>query len=284
MVLLFQILSGITFINAYGTFFFSVSGISDTFLVTVISSVCQLAGLIFLYPSLRFLGRRTILLWGGAAEVVCLFLFAILGVAMPGSQVAAKCLVAFTLLYGFFFTWSWGPVGWVVASETSTNTLRSKTQSFGTAVNWTASLVVSIVIPYLINPTAANLGGKVSWNTLDDTQIPNNISLLTHLSWFQVGFIFGSLTFVGLIWTYFYLPETGGRSLEELDELFLNVCRAIKSLIMMLQSSADARYVQNVPARKFSTYQLTGQVGDRRGSVGDIHKEDVSTSHTENKV
>ncbi|EEU33692.1 uncharacterized protein NECHADRAFT_56243 [Fusarium vanettenii 77-13-4] len=200
LVLLFQILSGITFISVYGTFFFQVSGINDVFVITVVSAACQLAGLVVLYPTLRFVGRWTILLWGAAAEVVCLFGFAIVDVAAPGSQAAAKCLVAFTLLFGFFFTWSWGPVGWIVASEVASNTLRSKTQSVGTTINWIMSLVVTIVMPYLINPTAANLGGKV-------------------------GFIFGSLTFVGFVWTYFYLPETGGRSLEELDELFLNVSK-----------------------------------------------------------
>ena len=28
---------------------------------------------------------------------------------------------------------------------------------------------------------------------------------------------------VGLLWTWWFLPNTKGRSLEELDELFLNV-------------------------------------------------------------
>lgn len=160
-VLLFQILSGITFVNSYGTFFFQVSGVTNVFAVTLISSACQLSGLILFYLTIHYMGRRTILLWGALAEAVCLFAFAILNVAAPQSTAAAKGLVAFTCLFGFFFTWSWGPVAWIVASEVTSTSLRSKTQSLGTTVNWSLSIVVSVVIPYLINPTAANLGGKV---------------------------------------------------------------------------------------------------------------------------
>ncbi|KAF4629732.1 hypothetical protein G7Y89_g8410 [Cudoniella acicularis] len=236
-VLLFQVLSGITFINSYGTYFFQVSGISNVFVVTVIASVCQLSGLLVMYPTMRFMGRRAILLWGAAAEAVCLFTIAIVDVAAPGSNAAAKCLVAFTCLFGFFFTWSWGAVGWVVASEASSTTLRSKTQSVGTAASWAMTVVISVVVPYLINPTAANLGGKV-------------------------GFIFGGLTIIAFIWAYFYLPETGGRSLEELDELFLD----------------------RIPARRFKSYKSSGLehfanhtasavIGDKKGILIVQHED-----------
>ncbi|EXJ79831.1 hypothetical protein A1O3_08116 [Capronia epimyces CBS 606.96] len=193
-----QVLSGISFINGYGTYFFTVSGISSPFVISIISQVCQLAGLILMFPSLQYMGRRTILLWGGAGQTVCMFLFAIVGTAAPGSVAAARCLVAFTCLYGFFFTWSWGPVGWIVTSEVASNTLRSKTQGLASAASWLGTLVVSLSVPYLINTDEANLGAKV-------------------------GFIFGALCLLGFLWAYRYLPETKGRSLEELDELFMNV-------------------------------------------------------------
>lgn len=39
----------------------------------------------------------------------------------------------------------------------------------------------------------------------------------------KMGFIFGGITTVGTILVYFYLPETKDRTLEEIDEMFLNV-------------------------------------------------------------
>ncbi|OQV03500.1 hypothetical protein CLAIMM_08539 [Cladophialophora immunda] len=239
-LLLWQVLSGISFINGYGTYFYSVSGISNAFVVSIISQVCQLAGIIAMFPSVHFLGRRTILLWGAAAETVCMFTFAIVGTVAPNSVAAARCLVAFSCLYAFFFTWSWGPVAWIVASEIGSNVMRSRTQALGSAVSWAGTLLIAVVLPYLINPTAANLGAKV-------------------------GFIFGVTCLLGFVWALFFLPETKGRSLEQLDELFLN----------------------GVSVKEFSTYQCRGHVEYERHGVittaelNDDTKEVVAI-HTEN--
>ncbi|CAK7198506.1 hypothetical protein SEUCBS139899_001167 [Sporothrix eucalyptigena] len=222
-----QVLSGISFINSYGTYFFSVSGISNAFVISIIVQVCQLAGIIAMFPSVRWFGRRTILLWGGALQTVCMFTFAIVGTAAPGSTAAAHCLVAFTCLFGFFFTWSWGPVAWIVTSEVASNTLRSRTQGLATACTWTGTLVLQIVLPYLINADAADLGAKV-------------------------GFIFGPLSLMGFVWAFFYLPETKGRSLEELDEMFAN----------------------KVSVRDFATYQCVGvALQDDKTNVSVVHIE-----------
>ncbi|KIY02747.1 uncharacterized protein Z520_01212 [Fonsecaea multimorphosa CBS 102226] len=219
-LLLWQVLSGISFINGYGTYFYSVSGISNAFVVSIISQVCQLAGIIAMFPSVHFLGRRTILLWGAAAETICMFTFAIVGTVAPNSVAAARCLVAFSCLYAFFFTWSWGPVAWIVASEIGSNVMRSRTQALGSAVSWAGTLLIAVVLPYLINPTAADLGAKV-------------------------GFIFGVTCLFGFVWALFFLPETKGRSLEQLDELFLN----------------------GVSVKEFSTYQCRGHVEYERNGV-----------------
>ena len=36
----------------------------------------------------------------------------------------------------------------------------------------------------------------------------------------KVGFVYGGFSIFALLWSLFFLPETGHRSLEELDELF----------------------------------------------------------------
>jgi hypothetical protein len=37
---------------------------------------------------------------------------------------------------------------------------------------------------------------------------------------FKTFWFFAAVTFIGLLWVYFFLPETAGRSLEGMDELF----------------------------------------------------------------
>lgn len=56
-------------------------------------------------------------------------------------------------------------------------------------------LVNSIVAPYMLNPTQADLKGKAAFPA--------------------AGFIL-----IILVWSYFRLPETKGRPFEELDILF----------------------------------------------------------------
>ena len=70
-------------------------------------------------------------------------------------------------------------------------------------------LVTSVIGPYLLNPGAANAGAKIE-------------------------FLYGGISVFSLIWCIFRLPETKGRTYEELDILF----------------------ERKVPARKFKTYVI----------------------------
>ncbi|OJJ43541.1 hypothetical protein ASPZODRAFT_154425 [Penicilliopsis zonata CBS 506.65] len=232
-LMLFQVWTGISFITTYGTYFYTTSGITDSFLVTVITQACQLAGILVMFPSVHYLGRRTMLLWGGAVQTISIFLVAIIGTALPNSVAAGRCLVAFCCLYGFAFSWAWGPVAWVVTSEISSNALRSKTQSVATTTNWMSTLIIQIILPYLINTSAADLGAKV-------------------------GFIFGSTCLIGLIWAFIMVPETKGRSLEELDEMFANgvsikdfptyVCQGVQP--DMAKTEVDVDQIEHVGEEK----------------------------------
>lgn len=46
--------------------------------------------------------------------------------------------------------------------------------------------------------------------------------LLTEPAWLgsKVGFIFGSIAAVGLIWGVFFMPELSNKTLEDIDEMF----------------------------------------------------------------
>lgn len=56
--------------------------------------------------------------------------------------------------------------------------------------------MVTFTVPYLIDASYANLQSKL-------------------------GFIYGAIGVLGLIWAYFSFPELMGRSLEEIDEMFV---------------------------------------------------------------
>jgi hypothetical protein len=98
----------------------------------------------------------------------------------------------------FSYAASWGSVVPVVVGEVSSNRLRTKTIAFAMSGNWATSMLVICGAPYLINPAYANIGTKI-------------------------GFIFGGLAVPLAVFTYFCVPETKDRTLEEIDEMFLKV-------------------------------------------------------------
>ncbi|KFZ09924.1 hypothetical protein V502_08403 [Pseudogymnoascus sp. VKM F-4520 (FW-2644)] len=104
-------------------------------------------------------------------------------------------LDALFFLFYIAFNLGLGTTIWVSFAEMSVGRNRSLLMSVSTAFVWFFSWVVSFTFPYLYNPDSANLGAKI-------------------------GFIYGALMFMGSIWVFFLLPETAGRSLEEIDTMF----------------------------------------------------------------
>lgn len=114
-------------------------------------------------------------------------------------------------IWTFVYQMTVGPICFVIISEISATRLREKTIAIATAVQSAASLVFTVAMPYMLNTDQANWGGKA-------------------------GFLFGAISFVCYLWCYFRLPESRGRTFEELDILF----------------------EKRIPARQFKNYDLLG--------------------------
>ena len=92
----------------------------------------------------------------------------------------------------------------MTGSEAPALRLRDKSAVVGWTFQNLSAFIVTFTVPYLIDDGYAGLHSKL-------------------------GFIYGAIGALGLIWAFFCFPELKGRSLEEIDEMFL----------------------ANVPARKF---------------------------------
>jgi len=202
-----QQLTGVNFIFYYGTSFFKNSGISDPFVVSLITSCVNVAST---FPGLYLVekwGRRNLLLFGAIGMAVCQFIVAITGtVAGIDNLSAQKALIAFVCIYIFFFACSWGPVAWVVTGEIFPLKVRAKSLSMTTASNWLLNWAIAYATPYLVNndPGDANLGSKVF-------------------------FIWGGCCFICILFVWGMIYETKGLSLEQVDELYAKVPHAWQS-------------------------------------------------------
>ena len=98
----------------YGTSYFLNSGISNPFVISMITSAVNVGSTI---PGLYLVekwGRRPLLMFGAIGMSIAQLIVASIGTAKPDDQTASKALVAFVCIYIFFFACSWGPCAWVV--------------------------------------------------------------------------------------------------------------------------------------------------------------------------
>ena len=136
-------------------------------------------------------GRRPLLMGGAAGMGVSL---AALGAAAYAGAVSAWALV-FVLGYIACFAVSMGPVVWVVLSEIFPTRVRGRALAVATLALWTANFVVSQTFPVL-------------------DQSPFLVERFGHALPFWIYAGFCALT-VAFVWRF--IPETKGRSLEEIE-------------------------------------------------------------------
>ncbi|KAL2862435.1 putative MFS alpha-glucoside transporter [Aspergillus lucknowensis] len=189
-----QQLIGATFVIGYATYFLDLIGVKDYFNASIVLYVVMLLSSMAAFPLTEIIGRRTMIVMPQFVLCCMLLLIGILG-CVPDQGKASWGIVVFIYMWAIIYQLSIGAVGFVLASEIATVRLRSTTQGLVTITNAVWGLVMQFTIPYMINPDAGNLGGKV-------------------------GFIFLGTGLVAAIGGWFLYPETKGVSFETMDELY----------------------------------------------------------------
>jgi sugar porter (SP) family MFS transporter len=192
--------SGINFIVGYATYFLQISGISQPFkysiVLQVVSVVMATAGL-FLN---RLFGRRTLFISGGSITCATMFIIAIIWTAGGSTHTVAqgRAMVAMVNIYLGAYSYSIGPIAWVAAGEIPSNRLRSMTLGLAMAITFLFAWLTTFTLPYFFNPQHLGWGPKIGW-------------------------IWGPVNLIMVLWLIFFLPETKHRTLEECTSLLLKL-------------------------------------------------------------
>lgn len=137
----------------------------------------------------------------------CMLIVAILTTAFttPNEATSKASIALIFLWYASFGAQS--PVVWIITTESAPTSNREKVLAVATFFGFGVSLLIASVSPYLQDTGYGNLGSKIvcrDYSACADIQ----------------GFIWGSFSIVTVIWTFFFVPEMKGFSLEQLDHLF----------------------------------------------------------------
>ena len=185
-VAMFNQLSGICAVLYFARRVFQLAGCSaDTALVvtawlTVLLGVGTFVGL-FLIDRI---GRRQMLIWGGVCYLVSLFPCAV-AFAFGWNVLAAACIFLFIFAHAV----GQGTVIWVFISEVFAQKFRARGQSFGSFTHWMFCATLTFVFPLMT------------------AKMP---------TW-SIFALFGTFMVFHLLWAVFVVPETKGRTLEEIS-------------------------------------------------------------------
>ncbi|GJN66136.1 hypothetical protein PLICBS_000152 [Purpureocillium lilacinum] len=189
-----QQMIGATFVIGYATYFFELIGIKDYFGASIALYVVMLVASCAAFPLTEIYGRRFLIV--GPQFVLC-FMLLIIGIlgCVPNKSRASWGIVGILYVWALIYQLSIGATGFVLASEIATMRLRAATQGLITITNSVWGLIMQFTVPYMINPDAGDLGGKV-------------------------GFIFLGTGLIASVGGWYLFPETKGLAFEKLDELY----------------------------------------------------------------
>ncbi len=114
---------------------------------------------------INVVGRRRIYNCGLATLAALMLLIAILDCApnyssRPGVIWAQSTIM---VIWNGIYDLTIGPVCFVIICEASATRVRSKTIAVATAVQALMGIVMTVAIPYMINPDEANMRGKLGF-------------------------------------------------------------------------------------------------------------------------
>ncbi|KAK6903858.1 hypothetical protein I203_107366 [Kwoniella mangroviensis CBS 8507] len=211
----------------------------EAFNMNIILHAMGIVGVGLSWIFLGYFGRRSIYLSGLISEAACLLPIGILGF-VEKSDASRKATGGLMIMINLIFHFSLGPVCYSIVGELPPSRLRSRAIVMGRFI-----YVVCAIIFQQINTRMVAADG---WN----------LKAKSGLFWV------GCNAFC-LLWAFFRLPETGGRSFTELDILFANKVPARKFENTVVRDEAAEYGVQGKEA--------VDVVQDEKEAVEDVHVE-----------
>jgi sugar porter (SP) family MFS transporter len=184
----FQQIVGINAILNYAPIIFEKTGVGggtallQAVFLGLVNFLATIVGLIFIDSK----GRKPLLIWGAIGMTITLT-YASFGFMFNLSSISILIAI---LAYVAFFAASFAPILGVITSEMFSNNFRGLAMSFTGTFSWIGTFIIVQFSPYILN----KFGGAILFG------------------------IFAISSFLALIFVKIWIPETKGKSLEEIEK------------------------------------------------------------------
>lgn len=189
MVSFFQQFIGINVALYYAPRIFEDLGAgADASMVQTV--VMGLVNVVFTLIAIKYvdkIGRKPLLIIGSVGMAIGMG-----GVSMLSAfNVIGISTLVFIVIFTASFMMSWGPIVWVVLSEIFPNRIRGAAMAIAVAVQWLANFTITAFYPYMMEVSGAMTYG-----------------------------FYGLMCVLSGLFVWKFLPETKGKTLEELEKLW----------------------------------------------------------------
>ena len=201
MLSVFQQIIGINAVLYFAPRIFESMGVSNNMLFTVIMGVINITFTLLAVFTVEKLGRKPLLISGSVGMAVGAF-----GVALSNVvTMPAWVPVISIMVYSACFMFSWGPICWVYISEIFPNTIRSQATAWAVAFQWIFNFIVSSTFVPMYNMRMGAMGERFGH--------------------FFAYALYGVICLVAALFVWRLVPETKGKTLEEMTALWRNRSR-----------------------------------------------------------
>ncbi|KAG7194886.1 hexose transporter hxt1 [Scheffersomyces spartinae] len=196
-----QQLTGDNYFFYYGTTIFKAVGLSDSFQTSIILSAVNFGSTFLGIYLIDRWGRRKVLMMGSACMFLAMLVYSILGsvrlyIGVQGDNSNTRkpvgdAMIFVTCVYILFFASTWAGGCYAVVSESYPLRIRAKAMSVAIAANWLWGFLIAFFTPFI-----------------------------TSAIHFYYGFVFAGCLIFSFFYVYFFVYETKGLTLEEVDMLY----------------------------------------------------------------
>ncbi|KAL3418307.1 D-xylose-proton symporter (hexose transporter) [Phlyctema vagabunda] len=228
-IMFFQQFMGCNAMIYYAPTMFASLGLSGNTTSLLATGVYGIVNCLSTIPAVLFIdrvGRRPLLMCGAAGTCISLVIVGAIigsfGDSLPQHKVAGWVGIAFIYIYDVNFSYSFAPIGWVLPSEIFTLAIRSKAISITTSTTWMCNFIIGLVTPDML--------ASITWGTY---------------------IFFAVFCLLAFGFTYFFVPETRGKTLEDMDLVFGDTdAHEEKTRIRQIEAQLRGLHVDGTDAEK----------------------------------